>query len=98
MLVKFIKKSGKSIYVRAEDIRIIDDQEEKTRLAWLVGNDVSECFIQGTADENYARLSEEERQRAAEYETLRQQRAMQQLGGLTPIGPDPRVERGRPKR
>lgn len=95
MLVKFVTKQGGNLYIRAEDIRRIVDYNDDALVRWLEGNDSCSQVVKGTADENYARLSEEERQRAAEYEALRQQQAMRQLSGHAPIGkPTPR---GRPR-
>jgi hypothetical protein len=96
MRVKFSTEEGHSVYVRAEDIRRIADYKEGSAIIrWLEGDDNVSQVVKGTADENYARLSEEERQRAAEYEALRQQQAIRQLSGQAPIGkPTPR---GRPR-
>lgn len=91
MLVKFTTKGGESVYIRAEDIRRVADYNGDALIRWLEGNDSCSQVVKGTADENYARLSEEERQRAAEYEALRQQQALRQLSGQAPIGkPTPR--------
>lgn len=113
MLVKFTKTIGGSLYIataenngkpgdgikRLEDMALPPGQEPAMvcTVVWVENGQERSAAVAGTADENYARLADEERQRAAEYEALRQQQAIRQLSGQAPIGNIP-VGRGRPKR
>lgn len=61
MLCTFTVTPDRSMVIRSEDIRgIVDMDNQETRLTWIVGDDIHQATIQGTARENMARLQQEE--------------------------------------
>lgn len=83
MLISFTKRHGGRLYIRAEDLRSIQDTPDGCLVAWDQPGHASE-YVTGTADEVFNQLAAEERRRADEYQ---QQRASQ----MVPVG------RGRPR-
>lgn len=74
MLIPFTKKDGGELFIRAEDLRAIDDVAHKgaeeqsfCRLYFIRGNDLDFEVIPGTAREVFNALAQEERRRAEEY-------------------------------
>lgn len=65
-------------------------------VVWVENGEERSAAVTGTADENFERLANEERQRAAEYEAVKAQQALTKMPMPQMI--DPRVERGRPRR
>lgn len=77
MLCTFTTRGYKTLVVRSDDIRAIEDYaENESRLIYMVGNDAQSMFIFGTATENRDRIQQEEldliaRVEAHRYETQR---------------------------
>lgn len=75
MFSRFETQNG-VIYIRSIDIRFIEDGEGACRLMWEpVQGDPLSRTIQGTADENMARLRQEESEALQAAERLRQRQA-----------------------
>ncbi len=81
MLVPFTKRDGGVVFVRAEDIRRIEDRQRPdpqtgvlegngSALYWLEHDSIIQAALQGTAREVFAALADEERRRAEEHARL----------------------------
>jgi hypothetical protein len=92
MLIQFTRTSGQHVYIRSEDLRHLEDGADgNTLIGWLEGDLHCSAEVQGTAQENYARLAELERSATHEYE---RRQLMQRMGQLPPAAP---VARGKPR-
>jgi hypothetical protein len=84
MLCTFTTASGRTLVVRSEDIRSIEDESaEVSTIVWLVGNDSHSRTIQGTASENLARIQQEEIENVLKYQA--QQQRMQNGYPVPPV-------------
>lgn len=92
MLCTFTTRGEKTLIVRSDDIRAIEDYtEDQSRLVYMVGNDAQSTFILGTAAENAARIQQEELDLIARVEAHRQATQRQLQSGY----PVPPVQRGK---
>lgn len=60
MFCKFTARGGKTLIIRTEDIRGMLDTTDGCEVTWLIGGEDRTMAVQGTADENLARLKAEE--------------------------------------
>lgn len=61
MLCTFTTRGEKTLIVRSDDIRAIEDYAEgESRLVYMIGNDTQNAFITGAASENRDRILQEE--------------------------------------
>lgn len=68
MLIKFTRTSGHVLYIQAALLQRIEDVADGATVGWLEGDLPCSAVVQGSADENYTRLAEQERAAAEEYE------------------------------
>jgi hypothetical protein len=93
MLCTFTTKDGKTLIVRSDDIRVIEDAgDDESLLIWMIGDQVQDKFIQGTARENAERIQQEELDLIARIEEHRQQLQRRMAEGYPAVP----VKRGRP--
>lgn len=80
MLSTFTKLDGGTLIVRSEDIKAIEDGTRGCTLVWLIGDQIHDRVIQGTALENLAHIQREELDgidRVASYQEAQQRRQME---------------------
>lgn len=70
MFCRFTTREGKALIIRTEDVRALLDCNDGCNLTWLVGDEARFMTVQGTADENLARLKAEELAAIAEMQKL----------------------------
>jgi len=90
MFSTFTKDEGSNLIIRTENLQRIEDTVDGCKVRWTEGGEVLSCRIQGTAQENYARLQSEEL-RLIEAAAERQRRYESAL----PLSPIPRGRAGR---
>jgi hypothetical protein len=92
MLCTFTTRGEKTLIVRSDDIRAIEDYGDGlSRLVYLVGNDTLSTFILGTATENAARIQQEELDLIARAEEHRRQLQQRMAEGYPAVP----VQRGK---
>lgn len=60
MFSRFITRGGKTILIRSAAITTIEDIDDGCEVTWVESDGLHGAKVQGTADENYARLQQEE--------------------------------------
>lgn len=60
MFSRFIKPNDKTIFIRSAAITTIEDIEGGCVVVWVESDGPRNAIVQGTAEENYARLQQEE--------------------------------------
>jgi len=85
---RFITRGDRTILIRSAAITTIEDTADGAQVVWVESDGPRSVNVQGTADENYARLQQEE----IALMDAAEQRARRAQSGL----PMQRVLRGRP--
>lgn len=83
MFSTFTIGDGRSLIIRTENLQRIEDTADGCKVSWVGAGEPLRCQVQGTAQDNYARLQSEEL-RLIEAAAQRQQRYNAALP-LTPI-------------
>jgi hypothetical protein len=92
MLCTFTTRGEKTLIVRSDDIRAIEDYAgNESRLVYMVGNDSMSTFVQGTATENAVRIQQEELDLIARVEEHRRQLQQRMAEGYPAVP----VQRGK---
>jgi len=92
MLCAFTTKDGETLVIRSDDIRMLLDRANGSRLTWVIGADAHDMYIQGSARENAARIQQEELDLIARIEDHRAQLQRRMSEGYPAVP----VKRGRP--
>jgi hypothetical protein len=94
MLCTFTTSEGKTLVIRSDDIRVIEDRVPSNGegfLVWMIGDERQDRVIRGTAAENRDRILQEELDQIGHVEAHRFNVQKQLQAGY----PVPPIKRGR---